>query len=365
MKIVGRLYLKEFLSTLAFTALGLAALFSLFHLIEKLDGFMKHSPSLGILFAYTILNIPKNLFYLLPAAVLICSLFVFTKAIKRNEIVALKAGGARLKLILLPFVFLGFILSAFAFFTGEFLMPLSLSKAKELKLDIESSELINSGALIKPSKKSIFKKGTIWLRGNDGSIIRIGLYDIADGTAHNVTIFLVNEKGISEHIEAEKAYWNYEGWKLVNVKKYSVETGTVEEMEEMAYSSIGSPQYFKDKIKKTQEMRLGELFVYIKRLKKSGYNNPKLIVDFNSRLSYPLINLFMLIIGISLPLRRNISKGLVAAGIGFLFSLIYWVGYILSLSLGNTGIVPPALSPWLMPSLFAFISVKLYQSIPE
>jgi lipopolysaccharide export LptBFGC system permease protein LptF len=73
----------------------------------------------------------------------------------------------------------------------------------------------------------------------------------------------------------------------------------------------------------------------------------------------------MLILGVSLPLKSRISRGLIAAGIGLSISLLYWMGYILSISMGNAGIIPPFLAPWLMPALFAAIAIHLFRKIPE
>lgn len=364
MKILKRLYIKEFFGILSLTGIGLSIMFSLINLIEKLDDFMRWQPSIADLLLYAALNVPKNLFYILPMAILICSLFVFTQAAKRNEIVAIKAAGGRIKSLIMPFILIGFTLSAIGLFLGEFLMPVALEKANELKITITSSNQHNSSKR-NPYQRPSFNEGTIWLKGKDGSIIRIGLYLYENDTAKDISIFLLEKGHLSGKIEAEEALWNGEIWMLRKAKRYLLDSGRIEKIEEMQFPQIQSPTLFKEWLKKPEEMRMGELLRYIKRLKQSGYKNPKLIVDFNSRLSYPLINLFMLILGISLSLRSTISRGLIAAGIGLSISLLYWVGYILSLSMGNANIIPPPLSPWLMPAIFAFISIHLFRNLAE
>ncbi len=364
MKILKRLYIREFFKILIIVVIGFSIIFSLFNLIEKLDDFLKHNPSIGDIILYAALNIPKNLFYLFPMAILICSLFIFTRATRGMEIVALKAGGGRIRSLIMTFVLLGVVLSGFSFFLGEFVMPLAMEKAEEVKIEIISPRLKNISNNLS-HRRPFFKEGILWFKGKDGSIIRIGLFLYENGVASDVRIFLFDRGFLSGYIEGERAIWNGKIWTLINVTRYSFSNGRVEDITEIPFPYLEAPTYFKEGLKKTEEMKIGELSRYIKRLKRSGYRNPKLIVDFHSRLSYPFVNLFMLIIGVSLPLFRHISGGLIAAGIGLFISLFYWTGYFLSISMGNAGIVPPFVSPWLMPAIFAALAMFLLRKLPE
>ncbi|MEW6419770.1 MAG: LptF/LptG family permease [Nitrospirota bacterium] len=367
MKLLQRHYIKEFFIALTIIGLGLSIIFSLVNLIDKLDDFMKWNPPVGDLLLYVALNVPKNLFYLLPMAILICSLFVFTNAMKKNEIVVVKAAGGRMRLLLVPFIITGFILSTSAFFLGESVMPAALERAEELRIKITSPRHRDIRGTLKtqPYQRLSLVEGTLWLRDKGGSIVRIGLYSYEGISANDIKIFLFDKGDLSEQLEAEKALWNGKTWVLLNVRRYIFKGGEIHNIKELPYPNLEAPKFFLERVKKIEEMRIIELVRYIKRLKQSGYRNPKLIVDFNSRLSYPFINLFMLILGVSLPLKSRIVKGIIASGIGLAISLIYWGGYILSLSLGNAGIIPPFLAPWLMPAIFATISINLFRKLHE
>lgn len=357
MRLLIRLYIKEFIMAVLVVGGGLSVILSIVNLIDKLDDFMKWNAPMRDLFLYTALNIPKNLFYLLPMATLICVLFVFASAIKKNEIVAIKSVGGRIKILLVPFIIIGLILCIFAFFLSEFIMPLSLEKAEDLRIKLLSQ---------KPSAQRLsFSEGALWLRINENSLIRIGLYSYDDLFAQDIRIILFENGTLSGQIDAEKAIWSHDTWILLNAKKYSFRKGAVERFKKLPYPELEPPKYFTERLKKTEEMGIPELYRYIRRLRQSGHTNPKLVVDFNSRLSYPFMNFFMLILGASLPLIGRIQNSLIASGIGLGISLIYWGGYILSLSLGNTGLIPPFLSPWLMPAVFAVLSINLFRRIPE
>jgi lipopolysaccharide export LptBFGC system permease protein LptF len=91
------------------SALGLALIFSLLDLVDKIDEFMPGKPSIGKLLLYAMLNLPKYLYYLLPTALLVCCLFIFSQASRSKELVTVKATGGRIKNLFYPFVILGFL----------------------------------------------------------------------------------------------------------------------------------------------------------------------------------------------------------------------------------------------------------------
>jgi lipopolysaccharide export system permease protein len=118
-------------------------------------------------------------------------------------------------------------------------------------------------------------------------------------------------------------------------------------------------------MQKPEEMTMRDLFAYTKRLKEAGIKNIKLTVDIYARLSYPLINFIMLILGVSLAARGEQKSGLMIMAVGICVSVLYWFGYTASLSLGYTGILPPLLAAWLVPAVFGIGTMYLFQRIPE
>src|SRR3990172_1148912 len=165
MKIIQRLYLKDFFRLLVLITFGLSMIFSLIDLIGKIDNFTGPKTSVWSLAIYTVLKMPGFLLYLLPMSVLICSLFTFSQAFRRHEIAAIKAAGGRLKTLFSPFIATGVLLSIFAFVTNEVIVPDFSKKASGLQNRLEGKE-----------KKSAFSDGALWLRSKDGSPEKIDLY---------------------------------------------------------------------------------------------------------------------------------------------------------------------------------------------
>ena len=359
MLIIQRHYLKEFFKLFALISGGLAFIFSILNLIDKIDDFMPNRPSFGNLFLYVFFNFPTYLLYLMPAAILVCSLFIFSQASRNREITIIKATGGRLRALFRPFIFYGLLLTVVAFLIGEVVVPDFSTRSDDLKNNIT-----------KKGGRLTFQEGTLWLRATDGSPVRIELYVPEQKLAKGVSIFIIKKDFMRRRLEAEEAEWqgmqSSNGiWRLKNVTIYDIEAGDVRNVAEFDYPHLESPDFFSEGIKKPEEMGIGELYRYTERLKRAGFRNTKLLVDMNKKVSYPFINFFMILFGISLSMRSKIGGGLFAAGLGLLISALYWFAYTMMLSLGYAGLVPPIVSAWLVPAVFGIVSIYLFRKIPE
>ncbi len=363
MLIIQRHYLKEFFRLLAVVAAGLAFIFSLLELIDKIDDFLPHKPPLKNLLLYIFFNFPRYLLYLLPMAILLCSLFIFSQANRREEITAIRAAGGRIKTLLVPFLFAGLFLSLCGFILSEMIVPDFSKKAHELR-----------DTITKKGKKFSFKEGTVWFRATDGSIIKIALYLPEKKISKGISIFKTDSGNLRERIEAEwgevkssklEAKGSEGIWRLENVIVYDIESGKTNRYKELEYPFIESPAIFAEDIQKPEDMGIGELFRYTRKLEAAGFKNLKLIVDLNSKISYPFINFFMILLGISLPMRGKTGGGLVTTAIGIFISLLYWFSHAMSLSMGYAGILPPIIATWLIPVIFGIVGISLFTRIQE
>ncbi len=368
---VQRMYIGDFFKVLLILTLGMSALFGILSLIDKMEEFMPYKPATSLLLQYALASIPRNIIYFMPMTALLSSLFIFSLAIKRREIVAIKTSGGRIKKILAPFIVIGVLLTLTAFVLGEFVVPVTAKKVRSI-----ADEITGKG-----KNAAFFKEGTLYMRGKDGSIVKISLFLPAQNLSKGVSIFRFNQDGLTERIDADTATWENGIWKLRNIVVYDLATGTVTRKPDMEYSQIESPKIFREDTIKVEEMTLTELIRYKDRLAAAGFRNVKLSVDLGSRLAYPIVNLFMLLLGISLSIggeQKGIEKifrikihgshsnaGVISAGLGLLISVVYWLGYSFSLSLGYSGTVPPVTAPWIVPVIFSIISLYMYHNIPE
>jgi len=354
MKLLQRLYIKDFVLLLCILTLGLSVIFSLLDLTGKIDDFVRGKYSAGSLVLYSFYNMPRFFLYLLPMSVLVSSLFTFSQAARRNEIIAIKAAGGKLQRLYFPFVMTGAVLCVLAFVTSEVVVPVFSKKAGELRSSLEGK-----------TKKLAFSDGGLWLKAKDGSPVKIDLYIADRKIAKGVGIFVLGNSFMKERLQAEKASWDGSKWILENTTIYDIGTGAIRKVATMDYTDLESPDLFEGEIKKPDDMNIFELFNYMQRLRNAGFRNMKLAVDINSRISFPLISVTMMLLGLSLSSTGRSRSGLVSAGMGLLISLVYWFGYTFSLSMGYSGVLPPLLAAWLVPFLFSAFAVRLFLKIPE
>lgn len=354
MKIVQRLYLKDFLKLLFLLAAGLSTIFSLLDMIDKIGSFQPDRSSAAELILYVAYNIPRFFLYVLPMSVLICSLFTFSQAFRRKEITAIKAAGGQMRKLFYPFIGMGVILSILAFTTGEIIVPDFSKRAVDLRNTLEGK-----------IRKINVTEGGLWLRSKDGNPVKIDVYDAEKRAVKGISIFVIGTDSLKEKIVAEKAKWQGNTWIFEYVTRHDFGTGKIEHMETMKVDALESPDFFTEELKGTAEMGVTELYRYIQRLKNAGFRNAKLAVDLDSKMSFPLVSLFMMLLGISLSLRVGLGGGLFSAGLGLLISLLYWLSYTFSLSMGYAGVFPAFVAAWAIPFAFGALSVYLFLRIPE
>lgn len=378
MKIIERYFLKEFLRLFLLMSVGLGFIYSLIELVNKIEGFAPYKPSTGDLIFYSALNLPGYLVYLMPMATLISSLFVISHAGRKKETTAIKAGGGSVKKILRPLVYTGMVIGLAGFMLSEFVVPDFSKMAHEL-----------SDSITKKQRLLAFKEGTAWLRTKD-RIIKLGVYLPERDVIKGVSIMRVAEDMLVERIEAAYAEWrpaeagleasnktphikdpsSFEpsrggAWNLKDVTVYDIKSGKIKAYKELQSDIIDPPEILAKGMQKPEEMNVRELFAYTKRLKEAGIKNVKMAVDINSRLSFPLINIIMVMLGLSLAGIGRMESGLVTTAIAVFVSLLYWLGYTSALSLGYTGLLPPMFAAWLVPLIFGGAAFYLFYKIPE
>ncbi len=357
MGLIQKYYIKEFIKLFVTLCIGLSSIATIIELINRIDDFMPYNPSIGEILYYCLLNIPNYLLYTMPVCILLSSLFVMGNAGRRRETVAIRSSGGSLKKLLSVFILTGIILTIIAFLTGEYVSPPSMRKAHKLRDTLSKSNR---------SDRKISWGDTIWLKSRD-AIIKIELYFQDREILKGVSIFRMDGDMLSERIEAEYADWRKEGktWVLRNGVIYNTRQGQYTKFRELSVDLSISPSIFSEEARKPDEMNLKELINFEKRLKEAGFKNNKLTVDIQSRIAYHLINLIMMVLGLSLAVSGEMRGGLITASIGIGISLFYWLCLSLALSMSYTGILPPTIGPWFIPIIFGLFSACRFAKIPE
>ena len=353
---VNREYLKIF--SLSLSSLILIYMIVLF--FQKVDTFIRHQAPFHLIFLYLLYKIPEVILqWTLPYAVLLSTLLTLGMLSRHSEITAMKACGVSLYRITLPLFFIALIISFFSFLGSEYLVPLTNQKAQYLmSVQVRQEE-----------PTSFFKNYKIWYH-SDHRIFNIQLLDPKEKILKGFTLYQFNNHfRCVQRIDAREAKWANGKWKLYDgAKRDFDEDGSIQVIpfSELDYSLPEDWQSFQNIEMQSREMSYTELRTYIQKIQSSGYDPTRYLVDLYSKLSYPLLNLIMILIAVPFALKTGRSGGVALnIGISVMIGFAYGVTFYIFLSLGKSGVLPPLLSTWTPTILFGLAGIFTLMSIKQ
>lgn len=356
MNILRRHFLKEFFKYFAVSVMIVITVSTVVEFFDRVDQFYMEEAPAYLIFKYLLMRAPGIILYAFPLSSLFSVLIVMGIASKNRETVAIKASGGSLKRFFSCFIVLGFFISLFAFVFGETVVPVATKEAGYIK----------NIRIQKKSYKIITRQKALWLKGTDGSLIRIDDFVEDENMILKTGIFSFDPSfGLKKRIEADEAEWLDGVWLLKNVTVYDFKEKTVRKHASLISTSLEEPKIFREVMKKPVEMSFMELHDYYSRLKKAGFKNPKYVVRLYEKIAYPLTNFVIIIFAAAIGLSSGWGGGVKAAGIGVLISIVYWLLYSVNMSLGMTDVLKPWLAPLITPFLFGIAGAVMYWRVKE
>jgi len=354
--IIKRYFLKEFIRFFSIVIMTLSGIMMIAEFFDKADEFYSGKTDFITVIQYLLLLTPRFLVYSSPIASLVSILITLGIASRWREIIAIRASGGGLKRVLSFFFIISLLITISAFFINEAIVPASTKKAA----------WIRNVKILKLPRRIVYDKDIIWIKGIDGSIIRIGDFIEEKDSIINISIFnLDNDFKLTNRIEAKKAEWKGDRWLLEDVTIYETDSETTIRHNTLPTTTIDSPDIFKKEARAPDEMNIFELYHYYKRLERAGFNNIKYIIRFHEKLAYPMINFIMVLFSLSLSLNTRVGGTIWAIGIGIITIVLYWLLYSISISLGNTGTIPASVAPWVAPLFFTMTGTLLFLRVRE
>ncbi|MEN8262238.1 MAG: LptF/LptG family permease [Nitrospirota bacterium] len=356
MNILRRYFFKEFFKYFFIIIFTFTAISIVVEFFDKASEFYSHKPSVTSVIQYLLLQSPRVILYALPFASMFSILITIGIASRWRETIIIKAAGSSTKKLFSSFLILGAVITVLAFFMGETIVPAATSKAT----------LIRKIEILKESPKIIHSTKDVWLKGTDGSLIRIDGFIENENRILKTSIFNFNPQfGLEKRIEAEQGTWINDKWELNKVTVFDFKNKTSETVDTLISTALEEPKIFREEMKKPKEMNFIELQAYYSRLEKAGFKNIKYIIRLYEKLAYPTINFIMILIAIPLSLHSKLGGGIRAAGLGVIICVIYWLLYSVIISISNTGLLPPWLAPWIVPVLFCIVGSVMFVKIKE
>ncbi len=351
MKIITRYIVDEFLQVYLISIIALSGLYIIVNIFESLKDVISLHPAINTIVMFYATQVPTILYQTIPMAALLTVVIVYTVMSRNNEIGSLLTTGVSPMYIVKPAIVIVAIISILHFLLGEYIVPEANLKNALLDAEIHHTKL---------SLSINFKVNIIWFKSGS-NLYRVGLFIPWLNTVKDITVYSFYNNDLIGRTDINDAKWDNGVWKAEGVYIRDFKNG-----EQIGYNFTESTDMtlpfmltdLKHTGKTPDEMNYVELKAYIKKLKDEGYTYAPYDVDLNSKISYPLSSLFVILLVIPFSLKKRRTSGfMLAFGLSLAIGFSYWIVMALSMSLGNSGILSGIVSAWLPNIITLCVSI--------
>ena len=339
--ILDRYILRKYLFIFGLAFFSMLFIFVIVTFFERIDSVYEYNKPLSMFFRFLWLKMPEFIHYILPIAALISTLLSLGLANKFNEITAMKACGISIYRIIMPLLFMGILISFFAYYNQENILPFSNKKAEEIWYEI-----------IDVPARSYRHLDRRWVLNREGNRIYNYSYFDQEALAFNhLSVFELDSVAwsLEKRIFAEKGL--LQGHDLIlNNSWYRVFDGDrpveYEKYDEMLLSGVEDKNFFLKDWKEPDQMSYGELNQYIAHIEEKSFETTRFRVDLLYKTSFPLTIFVITLLGIPFAFTMGKKGTLVGIGISMGIVMIYWGAIGIFKSLGYVGYLSPFLAAW-------------------
>ncbi len=354
MRLLDKYILKEYVRFFVITGISLVSLYLIVDFFEKIRMFLSNHASIVQVASYFLFSIPMIISLMLPAAILLATLITYSNLSKFSEMIAMKANGISLYRMAGPVLIVSGIFGILLFYFSEIITPLSIQKAEYiLKTEVQKQKIFGS-----------FKQNELWYR-SENAIYNFKMFDVTNNTLRGIVInYISHDFTLQMRIDAQSAEWKNGQWVFHNLLLTHFDTTNTPVLEwhqEKIIPLPEKPNDFKIMQKDAEKMGFFDLWKYINKIQKEGYDATRYLVDLHGKLAFPFVTLILVLIGISFSTRSERQGGVMqSVGIGIIIGFSYWIVHAFSLSLGRSGVLPPILSAWIANLLFFGAGATLF-----
>jgi lipopolysaccharide export system permease protein len=350
MQILARYIASAFFKNLLLALLGLTGLFFFQALITERSDY-----AFSQLLIYKLYDLPQMMVMVAPPATLLATVLTFSALSKTNELIACYSIGISLNQMVSVIFPIVFVMCCFSLVVQDRILPAFYEKKslfywREIK-----------------KKQDFFldvKQDKIWYR-SDNLIYHLRTFDPKTDRILGIGVYVFDPAfDLQELLQAEVATYTGSEWELTQGKSthFDPKTGfpVIEPFKKRILKIKESPKDFKNIEREADRLRIKDLIRFIETNKKSGIDSKAFEVKLHSRFSLSFIPLIMCLLAIPFSVSRA-REGRMGRDlfIAFVITFIYWLGYSISLSLGQNGTILPIVAAWLPSVIFGFLALFL------
>ena len=341
--LLDRYIIGEYLRNLLLILIALVMIAELIVATQLVDDLFKNKVPFEVLLQFLKFNFPQWVFFILPVAAMTTTLITFGALTRNSEIIAMRSSGISLYRIALPVMVVGAILSGFAFWLQDYILPYTNKIANNYKDTLKGE----------PRDRVSFERH--WISGADG-FYNYTLFDLKRRTAYGFSVYQVDLEtfALQRRVYAREAKFMGDEWVLRQGWERSFQRGKSKfntfRNEKMKLPV--TPEFFHTEQELPAEMSFRELRQYIVKIQKRGFDFVRFAVDLQAKLSFPTVSLILTLIAIPFSFTTGKRGALYGIGISIVMGIVFWFFLALTKSMGYLEILNPFLAAW-TPNILA------------
>lgn len=351
--IIDRYLVREFLTFMGIGLAVAAALFVVIDLLQTLDRYLRVKPPLRYILEHFAYRLPPALHDGLPVIMLVATIFLFLTLSRYHELNALKAAGLSLYRVSLPIVGLAVAVAAGAGLFQELALPVLNERGDEVdRVKIRGQ-----------APRHLQSRQRLWMRSSDTRFYRVELLHPGTNDMYGVTILEVDrEFRLTDRLDARRAHWTPGGWELSEGALREIDPDGQVQTVPFVWTALDIKEEMEDftRIQKpVSTMSYRELRDYIAQLEAAGFQARKYLVELYAKLSFPLVNVVMVLVAIPFALQSPRAGRLFGVGLAIAIMAGYLVVHYVALAFARADLLPPLVAAWTANVIFMGIGVSL------
>ncbi len=360
MRLLDRYILSEFVKALLFSLLAFVLIFILVDVFEKLDFLIDHRVTVPLAGLYYLYQVPFIVVLVMPVAMLLASMAATGTFARHNELISMKGAGVHLYRIFLPLFLLGLGVSLATLAVGETLIPAT----NRLKGELERRRIRQEAQIDRSVRHRFLYDGA------QGRQFYIKRMDASRGEMDSLSLLQLDPgHNIVLRIDAGRGVWSGGRWVLSGVIRRRFFPDGSEQADSLATLVLDdcpeTPADFVEEELLPDEMGFFELRRYIDRVRRSGGDVRRPVVDLNLKLSFPFANLIILLFGLPLMANARRSGAALTFAVSMLICFAFWGILQTGRALGHGGSLSPLLAAWLPNLVFGAVGAVLLHRAPK
>jgi len=342
MRILDRYCFRQLVPVWVWCMMVFVFVSCLVDLFEHLDEILRYHIPARTVWQYYLNFMPLVAVRASPLALLLSCAFVATRLVRHQELLAMNASGTSLIRASLPFVFVGWLVSAVVFVVNERVVPHTSAVYERLRQEAFRG------------KTATQTLENVAIMDNQNRLYHARLFDTTHQELSDLTVLEHDAHNRPRKtIYAHRVIFTPHGWLLLDGRVYRMGprgtlTGEPEVFVERLLQFPVTPQSFQQPETRPETMRYGELRRLIGHLKYSGITNIRRhAVELASKVTLPLMNVVVCLIGFVGSTRFSVRGRLRGLGTSLGWGVLYYLGVAVGQGIGKEGLLPVILAVWL------------------